>query len=97
MLLLKLSSGLANHIILLQIVLSEEIRHAEVQVPIEVLKVNIYRVRHTSAEICLGPDRQPVFDGKVDGLGNVESKVETLVVCRSPRNDEFALSMNSLD
>ena len=97
MLALDLLLGLADFIILLELALSEELRHAEIQVPVEELKVNIYSVGCTSAEIRLSSDIQPVLDGEVDCLGYVESKVEALMVCRSPRYDELAFFVKRLD
>jgi len=84
MLALDFLLGLSDFVVLLELALCQELRHAEIQVPVEELKVDVHGVGCTSAEIRLGAYIQPVFDGKVDRLSYVESKVEALMVCRSP-------------
>lgn len=93
---LYLLLGLADFIVLLELTLRQKLRDAEIQVSVEELKVDINSVGRTSAEVCLGTDSKPVFHGKVDCLGYIKSKVEALVICRSPRYNELAFFVKCL-
>lgn len=79
-----------------QLGLVHVLSHVQPEVAIEQIEVDIDRVGRATAEVSFAADFQPVVDGEVHRLGDVESKVETLMVGRSAWDDELSLVVQSL-
>ena len=56
--------------------------YVEAKVAVEEVEVNVDRIGSAAAEVSFTTNFEPVVDGEVYSFGNIESKVEALVVGR---------------